>query len=90
MSALMIFAATFALVLFLGLQQLNVQGNHRVLAMLTSAGISLANLGVLKSIPGPTDWLDLLAYVSGGPVGVLVSMVIHPHLVRVFKGVRHG
>lgn len=89
-STLLIFASTFALVLFLGLQQLNVAGNHRVLAMLTSAGISGANLVVLKSIPGPTDFLDLLAYITGGPLGILVSMLIHPHLVRVFKGGRHG
>lgn len=90
MSALVIFASTFFLVLFLGLQQLNVAGGHRVLAALTSAGISLANLVVLKSVPGPTDALDLIAYVTGGPLGVLVSMAAHPALVRAFGRPRHG
>ncbi|MEW6562725.1 MAG: hypothetical protein AB1400_05765 [Pseudomonadota bacterium] len=90
MSALFIFAATFAVVLFLGLQSLNVNGGHKMLAVLTSFGISAANLFILKIMPGPTDWLDVFAYLTGGPLGILASMYLHPHVVRLFGKKSHG
>lgn len=84
MNALFIFAATFAVVLFLGLQSLNVNGGHKLLAVTTSFGISVANLFILKVMPGPTDGLELVAYMTGGPLGIWVSMCIHPWVVRRF------
>lgn len=84
MSALFIFVATFAVVLFLGLQSLNVNGGHKLLAVTTSFGISAANLFILKIMPGPTDWLDHAAYMTGGPLGIYTSMCIHPYVVRLF------
>lgn len=87
MNAIVLFCSTFLLVLFLGLQQLNVSGGHRMLAVMTSIGISCANLVVLKCVPGPTSVLDLMGYVLGGPLGILCSMALHPHLVRVFRRV---
>lgn len=82
MNALFIFAATFAVVLFLGLQSLNVNGGHRLLAVLTSFGIGAANLFILKAMPGPTGGLELAAYMTGGPLGIYVSMCIHPWVAR--------
>lgn len=90
MSALFIFVATFAVVLFLGLQSLNVNGGHKLLAVLTSFGISAANLFILKIMPGQTDWMDALAYLTGGPLGILASMHLHPYVVRVFGKKSHG
>ncbi|KAF0205516.1 MAG: hypothetical protein FD173_959 [Gallionellaceae bacterium] len=90
MSALFIFTATFAVVLFLGLQSLNVNGGHKLLAVLTSFGISVANLYILKIMPGPTDWLDSMAYMTGGPLGIYTSMCIHPWVVRRFGKKSHG
>lgn len=84
MTALSLFAATFFLVLFLGLQSLNVNGGHKLMAAVTSFGISSANIIVLKTMPGPTGWLEVAAYCLGGPVGILVSMAIHPWMVRKF------
>jgi len=81
-NALILFGSTWALVLFLGLQSLNVNGGHRLLACLTSFGIGAANLTVLKIMPGPTSTLDVFAYLSGGPVGILTSMLVHPYLIR--------
>jgi len=78
------FAATFAVVLFLGLQSLNVNGGHKLLAVLTSFGIGVANLFILKIMPGPTDWLELTAYMTGGPLGIYISMCIHPWVVLRF------
>lgn len=86
MNALFIFAATFLVVLFLGLQSLNVNGGHKTAAALTSFGIGTANLFILKIMPGPTGWLDVAAYLTGGPLGILASMHLHPWMVRRFGG----
>jgi len=84
MTALYLFAATFALVLFLGLQSLNVNGGHKLLAGLTSFGIAAANITILKTMPGQTDALEVAAYLIGGPAGILTSMAIHPWMVQNF------
>lgn len=89
MNALYLLSATFALVLFLGLQSLNVNGGHRLLSALTSFGIGAANVTVLKIMPGPTGWLEVAAYLLGGPLGILTSMAIHPWMVRRL-GRKHG
>lgn len=83
MNALLLFASTFALVLFLGLQSLNVNGGHRLLSFVTSFGIGAANLSVLKIMPGPTNGLEVAAYLLGGPFGILASISIHPVMVRI-------
>jgi uncharacterized membrane protein (DUF2068 family) len=93
MNALILFLSTWALVLFLGLQSLNVNGGHRLLACLTSFGIGAANLTVLKIMPGPTSTIEILAYLAGGPIGIVTSMLIHPWMVRILgskKGGRHA
>ena len=93
MNALILFVSPWALVLFLGLQSLNVNGGHRLLACLTSFGIGAANLTVLKIMPGPTSTIEILAYLAGGPIGIVTSMLIHPWMVRVLgnkKGGRHA
>ena len=93
MNALILFVSTWALVLFLGLQSLNVNGGHRLLACLTSFGIGAANLTVLKIMPGPTSTIEILAYLAGGPIGIVTSMLIHPWMVRILgnkKGSRHA
>ncbi|WP_416242758.1 hypothetical protein ACLSSQ_11655 [Azospira sp. APE16] len=84
MNALYLLAATYTLVLFLGLQSLNVQGRHRMLAAITSFGIGAANITILKIMPGPTNILEVMAYLAGGPLGILTSMAIHPWMVRRF------
>jgi len=85
MNALLLFAATYLLVLFLGLQTLNVSGGHRLMAAITGFGIGSANLAILKIVPGPTSFLEMTAYLSGGPLGIVTSMAIHPWLVRIFR-----
>jgi len=84
MNALFLFSSTFTLVLFLGLQSLNVNGGHKFLAAITSFGIGTANIAILKIMPGPTDGLEVAAYLLGGPLGILASMAIHPWMARKF------
>ena len=83
---LFLFGATYLLVMFLGLQQLNVSGNHKFLAVVTSFGISAANITILKIMPGPTGWVEVIAYLAGGPAGILTSMAVHPWMVAKFGG----
>jgi len=84
MTALVLFCSTYLLVLALGLQSLNVNGGHRVLAALTSFGIGTGNLVVLKVMPGPTNEWEVAAYLIGGPLGIVTSMAVHPWLARRF------
>jgi hypothetical protein len=84
MTPIYLFAATYLLVLFLGLQSLNVNGGHKLLATMTSFGIGAANITILKIMPGPTDALEIVAYLVGGPAGILTSMLVHPWMARKF------
>ncbi len=82
MKALIILACTFGVVLALGLQSLNVNGGHKLMAFCTSFLIGLCNLGLFKLVPQPTGAMEIAAYLLGGPVGILTAMRLHPVLVR--------
>jgi hypothetical protein len=84
MTAAALFLASFGLVFLLGVQQLNVQGGHKAAAALTSVAIGLCNLVVLKVAPGPTNALEVVGFLAGGPVGIVAAMVAHPILSRRF------
>jgi hypothetical protein len=89
MQAALLFCSTFVVVFALGLQSLNVNGGHRLLAVLTSFLIGTSNLVLFKVMPGPTNALEIAAYLLGGPLGIVASMAAHPCLVRLLKrGVR--
>lgn len=85
MTALLLFASTFAVVFALGLQSLNVNGGHRLMAFVTSFAIGASNLVLFKVLPGPTAWMEIAAYLLGGPFGIVASMLAHPHLVRLMR-----
>ena len=78
MEALLLLFSTFSLVFLVGLQYLNVTKDQVFLAMLTSVGISLSNVVVLKIIPSNSASLfEYIAYVIGGPLGISASMWFH-------------
>jgi hypothetical protein len=85
MTALYLFAATFAVVFALGLQSLNVNGGHKALAFATSFSISASNLVLFKLLPAETDAWQITAYLLGGPIGIVCSMVSHPHILRLTR-----
>lgn len=76
MIELALFASTFVTVFALGLQSLNVNGGHYVAAFFTSFLIGAGNLVVLKVVPH-SDMAQMLAYLAGGPFGIVMSMVVH-------------
>lgn len=79
MTALTLFASTALLVFALGLQSLNVNGGHRAAAFLTSFAIGGANLMLYKLAPNASG-LEIAAYLTGGPLGILAAMETHPRL----------
>lgn len=76
MTELTIFISTCILVFALGFQSLNVNNGHYLAAFLTSFAIAASNLVLFKTVP-QADWLQMLAYMSGGPVGIVASMWAH-------------
>ena len=83
MTAALLFAATFAAVVTLGLQQINVERRAVLAAVLTSPLIGLAHLALFKVLPGPTDWLEIAAYLAGGSAGIAAAIWAHPRMVGV-------
>lgn len=81
MTALALFASTYALVFFLGLQSLNVNGGHYKAAFLTSFGIGVANLVLFKLAPD-AGALEIAGFLAGGPLGIVSSMAAHRRLFR--------
>lgn len=76
MTEIALFASTFLLVFFLGLQSLNVNGGHYTAAFFTSFGIGAGNMVLFKLAPHADAW-QIAAYLLGGPFGIITSMVIH-------------
>lgn len=84
MTELALFVSTFVLVFALGLQSLNVNNGHYWAAAFTSLFIGSSQLVLFKLAPN-ANWSQMLAFVSGGPLGITASMYAHPHLVRIIK-----
>lgn len=75
MTEMALFGSTFVVVFFLGLQSLCVNGGHRVAAFFNSFAIGGANLVLFKLAPdaNPTE---SLAYLLGGPFGIVAAMAV--------------
>ncbi len=84
MTELTLFARTFILVFALGLQSINVNNGHYILAALTSFVIGAGQMVLYKLAPN-AEWTDIAAYLVGGPFGITASMWAHPKLVRIIK-----
>ena len=76
MSPIIIFAATFVVVLALGFQSLTVNAGHYKAAFLNSFLISSANLVILHFVPQAHGISEYVAYMTGGPLGIVTSMWI--------------
>lgn len=81
MTELLLFASTFAVVFFLGLQSLNVNGGHYLLAFCTSFAIGASQLALYRYMPEAT-LAQTIAYLLGGPLGIVSSMWMHRRFVR--------
>lgn len=83
-TAAWLFASTYVLVFALGLQSLNVNGGHYRAAFITSLGIGGSNLVLFKMAPDASG-LEIIAYLAGGPLGIVSAMRAHPYIVRLYR-----
>jgi hypothetical protein len=79
MNELALFVSAFAAVFLLGFQSLNVNRGRYLAAFLTSFGLGAINLVVLKLAPTASG-LEIAAYISGGPFGIVAAMLVHSKL----------
>lgn len=84
-SALLIFISTFVAVFALGFQSLNVNGGHYRAAFLNSFLIGAGNLAILKMVPEASA-LQMAAYLTGGPFGIVASMWVHGRTIGRNRG----
>lgn len=84
MNALAIFLCTFSLTFLTGFQSQNIGGGHKRVSFITSALISLMSLVTVKVIANPTDLFTDIAYIFGGPFGIVASLKLHPVIKNKF------
>lgn len=90
MSELVIlFAASYCNVLALGLQQLNVNYGHKLAAFVTAFLIGIPFVLGVTMLP-TAGWPERIAFLLGGPCGIVSAMWLHPHLLRWFGTVSRG
>jgi hypothetical protein len=74
--AAILFLSTFVLVFALGFQSLNVNQGRYAAAGLTSFFIGASQLTLYKLAPDAGGW-EVVAYLVGGPLGIISSMIVH-------------
>lgn len=85
MTLLYIFGSAFCVVFFLGLQSQFVRNRWKTISFITSFMISLCEIMILKSVPN-ADFYELVAFVLGGPSGLLMSIVVYEKFYYNKKG----
>lgn len=83
-SALLLFCGSFLTVFALGWQSLHVNGGHYMAAFLNSFIIGSLNMLVLKLAPGAGP-VEVVAFILGGPFGIVAAMWSHRHFFRQSK-----
>lgn len=75
-------------VFLLGMQSLSVNSGLWRFAVVNSLFIGLANLYVLRTVVVDGTLGSSIAYMLGGPVGILACMWLHPKVSRLFRRVK--
>lgn len=73
MSALLLFGSTFVLVFLLGLQSQFVNRGRALPAFFMSFAIGASNLVMFKLVPD-ANAAETVAYLSGGPIGIVCAI----------------
>lgn len=81
MTAALLFVSTFAVVFALGSQSLFVNSGRYVAAFCNSAAIGFCHLALYKLAPGSAG-MEIVAYLAGGPFGIVAAMYVFRHLQR--------
>lgn len=87
--AVIVFLCQFAYIMLLGLQQLNVVGKHYASAAGTSFALGWFGyfLTATVAVHEKHGMYSMVwwAFVSAGPIGIVVSMWLHPRLKRLWR-----
>lgn len=75
MTAAALFLSTLLLVMALGAQSLLVNNGRYLAAALNSFAIGTGQLVLLKIGPDAAG-LEIIAYLTGGPIGIVLIMVL--------------
>lgn len=76
MNELILFASVFASVFALGFQSQNVNQGHYTSAFITSFFIGAGHLALYRLMP-EASLSETVAYLMGGPFGIVASMIVH-------------
>lgn len=74
---LYLLGSTFGVVFFLGFQSLSVNSGHYWLAAVNSLVIGSFNLLLFKMAPQVSGVGETIAYLVGGPMGIVCAMRAH-------------
>ncbi len=77
MTELVIFCATFGTVFALGFQSQCVNSGHYIAAFFNSLAIGTGQFFILKLVPEAHGIGQYMAYLLGGPLGIIASMWAH-------------
>lgn len=81
MTELALFVSVFVSVFALGFQSQNVNQGHYLAAFMTSFLIGGGHLALYRLMP-EASLSEVLAYLLGGPFGIIASMVVHRRYMR--------
>lgn len=85
MDIALLFASTFGMVFFLGFQSLSVNSGNYWLAGLNSLIIGAFNLILYKTAPNVHGVYEIIAYITGGPLGILFAMWVHRNIIAPWR-----
>ncbi len=81
MNILLLFLSTFAGVFFLGAQSLLVNNGYYAAAFANSLLIGACQLLLFKLAPSASG-IEVAAFLTGGPFGIVAAMIVFRHLHR--------
>lgn len=87
---LYLFLSTFGVVFFLGFQSLSVNSGHYTLAFMNSFVIGTFNLVLFKTAPNVEGTMQIVCYLTGGPLGIVSAMYFHRNHVSNWRIFRRG
>jgi hypothetical protein len=88
MESLFLLLSTYFLVMALGLQSQFVNNGHYMGAFMNSFMIGAGNLVLFKLAPNASP-IEMIAFLSGGPLGIISSMWVY-RLIKDRKNFKQG
>lgn len=81
---MLLFFASLITVFLLVFQQQNVTHKLYMWAVITSFGITLGQVFVIRGISIDSSYFNVMSMMGGGALGVVLSMLAHERLVKFY------